>query len=151
MQNQLRISLELMYLMDWLLEFGRDELGAMIKKAVASNLMFDGTKIDRDVSFLYDSTVKFFEFLENSVANEFDKNYLDLDFSEDDFYISMRDKLDSSSIDYKTIWMSIKKVKFKAIQRSSINKSIRKKKKTTDEFFKQVIRDWKPGIDSPSS
>jgi hypothetical protein len=150
MQNQLLISLELMCLIDWLLQFGKDDLKNVIKKAVSSKSMFATNKIDQDINSIYDSTIKFFEFLEDAVEEELDQNYSDLGFAEDDFYISMRDKLDSV-IDFKTIWMSIKKAKFKVIRCSNLASNIHKNKKTKDEFFKQVIRSWKPGRNSPLS
>jgi hypothetical protein len=150
MQNQLRISLELMYLMDWLLRFGRSELKSVIKKAASSKSMFEANKIDQDEGFLYDSTVKFFEFLENSIEEELDKNDSVMDFSEDDFYFSMRDKLDSS-IDFKTIWMSIKKAKFKGIRHLNPTSNVGKVESAKEEFYKQVIRNWKPGQNSSLS
>lgn len=136
MSHQLSLSLELILLLDWFLKNGKKQLRFLVKKAAEKDLARDLENIsDHDyvqmLDSLQDTVASFVVFLEDALLDCLEEIDADVGAS-----LSVCSQLDSHALDTRTLWLSLQQTR---------KKRALPEQEVKQEFFKQLLKNWKPG------
>ncbi|MFC1894831.1 hypothetical protein ACFLYH_02685 [Candidatus Dependentiae bacterium] len=144
MSTSFSLSLELIFLMNWLLKNNKIKLKNLISEAIKQGLLEELELIDEneenlnDTTFLHNTILDFLLFLEDSLLETLEQKNINFDLKEK--FKSTLQKINSQSMDRKTIWLSMNQTKIK-------NKSNNDEVKNA--LLNQLIKNWKPKDNEP--
>lgn len=148
MNSSLSLSIELIYLMGWLLKKEKSKLNALVKQAMNDGLAYDLQKLNtiehEDVSeHLHNTVLNFLTYMEEALANN-----LDLIHTKHEAEEAMRpalNLLEENSVDDDTLQVSIQRAKVD-LQReveSGLVKSLNPEH-AKQLLFKHILENWDP-------
>lgn len=138
MSTSFSLSLELIYLMNWLLKKDRTKVKTLVKEALESGLLKEIEKIEIDqeeivdTNYLHDSILEFLIFLEDALLKQLEKK--DLEDTSTEKFIPTIQKISPRSIDLRTLWVSMQQAKNIQIENKDLNSNL----------YSQLIKNWKP-------
>ena len=143
MSTTFSLSLELIYLMNWLLKNEKHKLKKIIDESIKSGL---GQEIDQiedleeetgDIDYLHNSILDFLFFLEDNLLESLETK--DFDFIAKERLKPTLQKINSQKIDLKTLWLSIQQAKIKSTRKKDLKKTL----------LSQLIKNWSPKDNEP--
>ncbi|MBD3231219.1 hypothetical protein GF322_01000 [Candidatus Dependentiae bacterium] len=143
MSTTLSLSLELIYLMNWLLKNDKNKLKKIIEESIKSGLAQEIDQIDNfnndfeNLDSIHNSILDFLFFMEDTLLEALEKK--DSDFIEKEKLKPTIQKINSQKIDLKTLWMSIQQTKIKNTSKKDLKKLL----------LSELIKNWRPKKNEP--
>lgn len=149
MSSNLLLSFELIYLLEWLLQYEKPRLKLFIKHAINSGLgakiqnanLFEDSRTNEE---LHDTILDFIDYLEEALHDNLKEKGANTSQIRDDLSTSLK-QLNLTNVDPSTIWISIKQAE------TEINRSLRRKPKeivqsykTKEILLKKILKNWNP-------
>lgn len=143
MSNNFSISLELIYLMSWLLKNERNSLKEIINNAISKGLSEEIKNINHDDilknnDIINDTVLDFLYFLEDSLLDNLKDNNINLNINE------TIQKLNSPKLDFNTVWISM--LKAQAEKTHNKDNSL---KDSNNLLYTELIKNWRPNKNEP--
>ena len=143
MSTTFSLSLELIYLMNWLLKNEKHKLKKIIDESIKSGLWQEIDQIENleeetgDIDYLHNSILDFLFFLEDNLLESLETE--DFDFIAKERLKPTLQKINSQKIDLKTLWLSIQQAKIKSTRKKDLKKTL----------LSQLIKNWSPTDNEP--
>jgi len=143
-QNQnLSVSLELIYLMGWLLRHKRGALKALVEGAIDEGLATQLEHIDpldqtTMAEQLHETLLEFLLFLEDSLHDSLEPEELS---NTEALFTPMVNTIDTESLDAQTLWASIRQAKQQMAQGE--------KPEAKTALLKSLLKNWQPDSQEP--
>lgn len=143
MSTSFSLSLELIYLMNWLLKNKQDQLQQIIDDSIKEGL---GQEIDAiedleeetgDIDYLHNSILDFLFFLEDNLLESLEAK--DFDFIAKERLKPTLQKINPQKIDLQTLWLSIQQAKIKNKPKKDLKKIL----------LSELIKNWSPKDNEP--
>jgi hypothetical protein len=149
MAAQISLSLELVYLINWMLTHQRTQVSVLVKQAVKQGFVEELSALEevgnaQSADFLHATLTDFLDFLEKNLVKQLETVSLS-DATKDAVVPALR-KVDMKNLDFKTVWSSMQHTK----ARLGTPKTPRRTKKAsasqnaTDILFEELLKNWKP-------
>ncbi|MGB8367476.1 MAG: hypothetical protein WCD44_03915 [Candidatus Babeliales bacterium] len=135
--TQLTISYELLYFLQWLIEYDNSKLKQIIKNALDEGLREEMQKIEKTnepLDEMYHTIIDFFEIMEDLLAESI-KEHVAKKAKEKKLMPTI-DQIDSTICDDATMRFSIEQATTKLEDDPDINPQ--------EQLFKELLRSWKP-------
>jgi len=155
-KNQnLTLSLELIYLMGWLMKNKQKELRSLVEMAmeeVLANQLEDISPLDQTTMAeqLHETLLDFLIFLEDALNESLEPEEL---LEGEDDLIPTVDKIDAQTLDAQTLWMSIHQAKKQLIERKKAEKAsgkpVKNQPAAKTALLKVLLENWQPNKQDP--
>ncbi|HEB41443.1 MAG TPA: hypothetical protein ENI08_00295 [Candidatus Dependentiae bacterium] len=136
--TQLTISYELLYLLQWLIEYDDSRLKQMITRALNQGLRKEMQKTEKSNELVdemcYHTIIDFFELMEELLAESIEE-HIEKKAREKNLMPAI-DQIDSTVCDDATMLFSIERTTTKIENDPNINPK--------EQLFKELLRSWKP-------
>ena len=162
MNSQIALSFELVSLINWIVRNEKSLLNNLVKHAIEHGFGEELSKINVSApqplnDQMVHSLLDFLEFLEESMLKNFET--INVDHKTKDAILPTLQKLESTSLDFKTIWTSLQQTKARINKhhtKSSLMKSStdseaallvnqeNNETNVTTILFEQLLKNWKP-------
>ncbi len=148
MNSSLSLSIELIYLMGWLLKNEKSKLNALVKQAMNDGLAYDLQKLNdivhEDVSdHLHKTVLNFLTYMEEALANNLDG--LNLQHDAEEVILPALNNLEEDSLNDNTLQVSIQRAKAD-LQReveTGVAKTLNPEH-AKQILFKHILENWQP-------
>lgn len=148
MNSSLSLSIELIYLMGWLLKNDKSKLNALVKQAMNDGLAYDLQKLNdiihEDVSeHLHTTVLNFLTYMEEALANNLDQ--LNIKHDAEEAMLPALTNFEEDGLNYNTLQVSIQRAKadlqkeIESGQATSLNPEHAKQL-----LFKHILENWTP-------
>jgi hypothetical protein len=149
MTTQISLSLELVYLINWMLTHQRSQLSALIKQAVAQGLLEELSALDevettQSADFLYATLTNFLDFLEKNLVKQLET--INVKQEAQDIVLPALRKVDMNNLDFKTVWSSMQqtKVRLETPKASQRAPQTPVSQDAAEILFEELLKNWKP-------
>ncbi len=162
MSAQISLSFELISLLNWLLRHEKTLLNAMLKQALEHGFAEELQKVDAtsmaaaESEELYSTVLDFLEYLEQSLIKSLES--IHVDNKTKDAIMPTLQKLETDSLDHKTLWLSMQQTKARILKAKQLTTqqpkaakpeaSSEAKSSHTEHankiLFEQLLKNWKP-------
>lgn len=153
MPTSFSLSLELIYLMNWLLKNEKTHIKKLVGKAIENGFLNELEQIENydnasvDINFLHNTILDFLIFLENTLLEKLNKEEMSITSKEK--LKKTLQKINPHKIDMKTIWLSMQQTKSKTLQQEKNNSTnIENQLNQNDQLkrvlFAQLLKNWSP-------
>ena len=147
MDTNLSLSLELIYLMEWLLKNDKQFLNAMAKHAIKNGLLQDLKHINiesylQNPESLYTTVLDFLVFLENALTKNLEKTSLDSK-TEDVIFPTIK-KIDPGFLGSKVIRLSMQQTREKLIKKNILKQKSNQQENVKKTLLEHIIKNWHP-------
>ncbi len=149
MTTQISLSLELVYLINWMLTHQRSQLNALVKQAIKQGFIEELATIDeaeniQSADFLYATLTDFLDYLEKNLIKQLETISVNQE-AKDSVMPALR-KVDMNNLDFKTVWSSMQQTKVRlgtpnTPQRRAASNEVQK---ATEILFEEILKNWKP-------
>jgi hypothetical protein len=152
MTTQIALSLELLCLLNWLLKHDQAALNALVKHAIEHGFIeeldkYEHTDPQQIPDNLYNSIADFLDYFEQTMIKQLDSVQMDKQTKE--AILPALQKLETSSLDFKTIWLSMQQTKAQ-VHKAPLGHTAKPKTAFPDEqkaeaiLFERLLKNWKP-------
>lgn len=146
MTTQISLSLELMCLINWLVKNEKTLLNSLVKQAVAHGLIDELQQLDQvdpqhAADELYLTIFDFLDHLEQALIKNLET--VQVDIKTKDAILPSLQKIEGSSLDFKTMWQSMQQTKAR-ISKKNANSLTPHIKNPKDILFEEILKNWKP-------
>jgi len=155
MSTDLSLSIELIYLMDWIVKNEKTLLNNLVKHSIENGFIKELDKIDlgnhTNPDLLFEVVYAFMTKIEDCLVENLEKAQLSDSQSEE--IIPAIKKISMESIDLKTMWLSLQqtKIQLNKVQKQQnrhekldVENAQNTKHNSTSILFEQIIKNWKP-------
>ena len=148
MNSSLSLSIELIYLMGWLLKNEKSKLNALVKQAMHDGLAYDLQKLQdithEDVSdHLHKTVLNFLSYMEEALADNMDAPHMT--HEADQAILPALNNLEEESLNDSTLQVSIQQAKAdlqKEMDRGAAN--VLNPDHVRQLLFKHILENWNP-------
>jgi len=153
MDSNFSLSFELVCLMDWLLKNGDQQMVDLIKFAINNGFAAELEKIDdkkyaQITDQLPSIILEFLLTLEDILFESLEK--VELDTKSKEKLIPAIKKIDTHSIDFKTIWLSMQQTKSSLVKDNTKKATKETKAKNAKRIlFEKLLKNWDPTQNEP--
>jgi hypothetical protein len=151
MTTQISLSIELVYLINWMLTHQRAQVSALVKQAVKQGFIEELSTLEevdnpQSADFLYATLTNFLDFLEKNLVKQLES--VNISPNAKDAIVPALRKVDVKSLDFKTVWESMQHTQ----ERLKTSKASPRRKRTTptvaqnatEILFEELLKNWKP-------
>ncbi|MFA5306135.1 MAG: hypothetical protein WC365_01660 [Candidatus Babeliales bacterium] len=148
MTTQISLSLELVYLINWMLTHQRSQLNALVKQAIKKGFIEELATIDeaetQSTDFLYATLTDFLDYLEKNLIKQLETVTVSQE-TKDNVVPALR-KVDMNNLDFKTVWSSMQQTRARlgspsTPQLAPTNNEVQN---ATEILFEEILKNWKP-------
>lgn len=148
MNSTLSLSIELIYLMGWLLKNDKAKLNALVKQAVNDGLAYDlqklGDIVHEDVSeHLHKTVLNFLTYMEEALTSNLD--VMNIKHDAEEAILPTLSNVEEEGLNDNTLQLSVQRTKAelqKQIESGAINSLNPEHAKQL--LFKNILENWKP-------
>ncbi|MCF7799972.1 hypothetical protein K9M16_03170 [Candidatus Babeliales bacterium] len=151
MDTNFSLSLELIYLMNWLLKNEKEKLKILINQSIKNGLSYEMEQLDKitdnqidpnDNMQLHNTILDFLIFLEDTLVECLEDQELDTK-SKERLNLSIQ-KILPQQVDIKTMWLSVQQTKEEISKIKKVaNKSLGEEE-LRNTLLTQLIKNWNP-------
>lgn len=159
MSAQISLSFELICLISWLLKNETATLNSLVKNAIERGFAEELEKLEaleqtliseqtEESDDLYNTLLDFLDYLEHSLFKNLETMHVD--HTTKDAILPALQKIETNSLDIKTMWLSMQQTKARVGKKSQAKGARRLQPQVpalqnpTDILFEQLIKNWKP-------
>jgi hypothetical protein len=151
MTTQISLSLELVYLINWMLTHQRAQLSAIVQQAVKQGLVEELSTLEevehtQSADFLYATLTNFLDFLEKNLIKQLETINVGSDVK--DAIVPTLRKVDANNLDFKTVWESMQHTKARLKAPTTSPRRTRAvppvTQNATEILFEELLKNWKP-------
>ena len=153
MAHQLTLSFELICFLDWLTKNRDKNLCKLVKEAIDDGLFRDLQILSDEDSLsitqkLHAIVIDFVVFLEDVLLESLEDAFPKLHHMEK--IKSVLPLVDNEKLDDTFLWLSVQQAKWgKPIGKKSVAQDDQDDPEVAQEFFKQILKNWKPASNQP--
>ena len=163
MAEGLSLSLELIYLLNWLLKKEKGQIKKIIQKVVSSGLFDEPEEMNNyeldpeNLAEMQETILDFLIFLEDTLLECLDEK--DQKSVSKDRLKPTLQKLNPESLDVRTIWLSMQQTKAKLSKKEDTKTTLQTKndssaktpnnQKAKKILFEQLLKHWNPNQNEP--
>jgi hypothetical protein len=160
MTTQISLSLELISLINWMLKKEKTMLNSLVKHAIEHGFIEELAKAESaeqqyQPEELHNTLVDFLDFLEHTLIKNLET--IQVDEKTKDAILPALQKIETDSLDFKTVWMSMQQTKAR-VGGKRYHKTASVVKKTPEAItapaalvqnpmeilFEELLKNWKP-------
>jgi hypothetical protein len=152
MTSQIALSLELLCLLSWLLKHDQAALNALVKHAVEHGFIEELNKYEHTgpqeiPDHLYNAIADFLDFFEQTMIKQLESVQMDTQTKQ--AILPALQKLETSSLDFKTIWLSMQQTQAQ-VHKAPISHAAKPKPALPGQqnaetiLFERLLKNWKP-------
>lgn len=148
MNSSLSLSIELIYLMGWLLKNDKSKLNALVKQAMNDGLAYDLQQLhdiehEEMSEHLHDTVINFLSYMEEALTNNLDA--LNIKHDAEQVMLPALNKVEDDSLNDGTLHVSLQQAKA-ALQKeieSGVVKGVNPDY-AKQLLFKRILENWQP-------